>query len=81
MDLKNREDRIGKYLTPFLNDYIFDELSDNYLQKSGLADILSGVPVPIRKNEIESISTLSIAKAMAFVIGCDPKFEYSSAKA
>ena len=40
MDLKNREDRIGKYLTPFLNDYIFDELSDNYLQKSGLADIL-----------------------------------------
>ena len=22
MDLKNREDRIGKYLTPFLNDYI-----------------------------------------------------------
>ena len=78
MDLKNREDRIGKYLTPFLNDYIFDELSDNYLQKSGLADILSGVPVPIRKNEIESISTLSIAKAMAFVIGCDPKFEYST---
>ena len=53
MDLKNREDRIGKYLTPFLNDYIFDELSDNYLQKSGLADILSGVPVPIRKNERE----------------------------
>ena len=49
MDLKNREDRIGKYLTPFLNDYIFDELSDNYLQKSGLADILSGVPVPIGK--------------------------------
>lgn len=78
MDLKNREDRIGKYLAPFLNDYIFDELSDNYLQKSGLADILSGVPIPIRKNEIESISTLSIAKAMAFVIGCDPKFEYST---
>lgn len=76
MDLKNREDRIGRYLRPFLNDYIFDELSDNYLQKSGLADILTGVPVPIRKNEINSISTLTIAKGMAFVIGCDPGFKY-----
>ena len=76
MDLINVEDRISKYLTPYLNDYIFDELSSNYLNKSGLSDILTGVPVPIRKDEIESISTLTIAKGMSFVLGCDPNFEY-----
>ena len=72
----NTDDRVGKYLTPYLKDYIFDELSSNYLNKAGLADILTAVPVPIRKDEIESISTLTIAKGMAFVLGCDPKFEY-----
>ena len=77
MDFAKREDRIGKYLRPFLNDYIFDELSDSYLQKTGLADVLSGVPVPVRKDEINNITTLSIAKAMAFVIGCDPGFKYA----
>lgn len=76
MDMVNREDRISEYLIPHLNNYIFDELSENYLKKAGIADIMTGVPVPIDKKELESISTLSIARNMAMVIGCDPKFQY-----
>ncbi len=76
MDMANRDDRISKYLIEHLKDYIFDELSENYLQKAGLSDILTGVPIPIRKEDIQSISTATIARSMAFVIGCDPQFEY-----
>lgn len=76
MDLLNRDDRIGIYLRKYTDDFIFDELSDSYLQRAGLKEILSGVPVPIRKTELESISTLNIARGMAFIIGCDPGFKY-----
>ena len=37
-------DRIGDYLIPHTNDYIFDELSESCLERAGLADILTGVP-------------------------------------
>jgi len=69
-------DRIGQYLVPHLSQMIFDELSENYLEKAGLKDILLGVPVPLRKTELNKITTLSIARNMAFVIGCDPSFRY-----
>ena len=75
MNLQEK-DRISKYLTPHLSEMIFDELSDGYLERAGIKDIMTGVPVPIRKTELESISTLSIARNMAFVIGCDPTFQY-----
>ena len=43
-------DRIGEYLIPYLEQYVFDELSESYLEKAGIADILTGVPVPIKKD-------------------------------
>lgn len=71
------QDRIGEYLLPYVEDFIFDELSDSYLEKAGIADILSGVPVPIRKSELSGgLSTLTIAKNMAFIIGCDINFKH-----
>lgn len=70
------KDRIGHYLVPHLSEMVFDELSDGYLQKAGIADIMAGIPVPIRKSELGSISTLAIARNMAFVIGCDPGFKH-----
>lgn len=70
------KDRIGQYLVPHLSEMIFDELSEGYLEKAGIKDILLSVPVPIRVNDANNISVLSIAKNMAFVIGCDPNFEY-----
>lgn len=71
------QDRVGEYLVPYLDDFLFDELSENYLKKAGIADILSGVPVPIRKSELSGgLSTLTIAKNMAYVIGCDINFKH-----
>ncbi len=70
------KDRIGQYLQTQLDDIVFDELSDAYLERAGLADILTGIPVPLRKDELGKITTLTIAKAMAFVIGCDPEFKH-----
>ncbi len=70
------KDRIGMFLRPHLSDFIFDELSEAYLEKNGLTEILKGVPIPIRKTELNSITTLTIARGMAFVMGCDPAFEY-----
>lgn len=70
------KDRIGIYLVHYLDDVLFDELADSYLEKAGISDILSGVPVPLMKNKLDSMSTLRLARNMAFVIGCDPTFEY-----
>ncbi len=70
------KDRIGQYLIPHLDNFVFDELSDAYLEKAGIADIMTGVPVPLKKTELSGISTLTIARNMAFAIGCDPSFQY-----
>lgn len=70
------QDRIGEYLVPHLGHFVFDELSDNYLEKAGIADILTGVPVPIRKDNMTGLSTFVIAQNMAFIIGCDINFKY-----
>ncbi len=69
-------DRIGEFLMPHVDDFVFDELSENYLEKAGIADILKGVPVPIRKKEMTGLTTLKIAQNMAFIIGCDINFKY-----
>lgn len=71
-----KKDRIYQFLEPHLKEMIFDELSYGYLEKAGLMDLLADVPVPLRKDELQKITTLSIARSMAFVIGCDPSFKY-----
>ncbi|MBQ1484055.1 MAG: tetratricopeptide repeat protein [Firmicutes bacterium] len=69
-------DRIGAYLKPYTEEYLFDELSDAYLKKAGVFDIMKGVPVPIKKTDLAELSNLKIARAMAEIIGCDPGFRY-----
>lgn len=59
-----------------MGQFIFDELSENYLKRAGMTDILSDVPIPLRKTELSNITTLTIARNMAFVIGVDPAFQY-----
>ena len=76
MDMINREDRIGMYLRPHVDDFVFDELSEGYLERTGLGQILSGVSVPVRKKDLGNISTLNIAISMAFIIGIDPGFKF-----
>ena len=71
MNLEEK-DRIGQYLRPRLGEIVFDELSDAYLEKAGIADILTGVPIPLKKNELGSISTLTIAKCLSLIHISEP---------
>ena len=71
-----KTDRIGELLTEYMKEMIFDELSEAYLERAGVQDVLSGIPVPIRRTELDGITVLKIALNMAFVIGCDPGFKY-----
>ena len=72
-------DRIKEYLIPYLDEYVFDELSPAYLEKAGVADILSGVPVPIKKSELTELTNLKITHGMINVIGCDVDFPHRDA--
>lgn len=76
MENMELQDRIGEYLIPHVDQFIFDELSDAYLEKAGVSDILTGVPVPIRKTAMSGLSTLTIAQNMTFIMGCDLNFQY-----
>ena len=75
---EKRSDKISEYLIARLSDYVFDEFSDTYLEKAGLQNVLKGVPVPFRKDQLTdpSTSAVKIAANMAFVIGCDRDFKY-----
>lgn len=77
MDFLQEKDKIGYYLEPHLKQYIFDELSEGYLKKAGVDDILLNIPIPIKKTELTGMTTLKIAQNMAFVIGCQPEFKYA----
>ena len=55
---------------------LFDELSETYLEKAGVKDIIGGVPVPVNPGEDGELSTLSIALNMARVIGGDENYPY-----
>lgn len=70
------QDRIGEFLFPHTKDYIFDELSENYLKKNNLLDILQNVPVPIRKNDLTNLTNVKIAHNMSVIIGCDLNFKF-----
>ncbi len=56
---------------------LFDELSDDYLKKAGVKDIIGAVPVPVNPGEDGELSTLSIALNMARVIGGDANYPYA----
>ena len=71
-------DRIKDYLISYMDEFIFDELTDDYLDKIGMKDILSGIPVPFRKTELSDLSGINLARSMAMVIGCDPTFKHAA---
>lgn len=73
-------DRISKYLTPRLQDMVFNELSPDYLARSGAEEMLGGVPVPVGYEGSEAGGAIDIRRIvinMARVIGGDPTFMYS----
>ena len=54
-------DRISKYLTPRLQDMVFNELSPDYLARSGAEEMLGGVPVPVGYEGSEASVTIDIS--------------------
>ena len=56
---------------------LFDELSEAYLKKAGVDDIIGGVPVPVNPDEEGELSTLGIALNMARVVGGDSNYPYA----
>ena len=76
--MEQKNDKVGEYLVHHLDKMLFDELSDEYLKKAGMTDILKGVPIPFKAEQLTSgqASTLMIASNMAYVIGCDRMFKY-----
>ncbi len=82
-DLRVRQDRIGRYFKKYLNKFVFAEFSDDFMAKHGVTEIMKGVPVPLRKQDVKEFAggnglrTLHIAENMAWIMGCDPKFKYT----
>lgn len=82
-DIKERPDRVGKYFKKYLNNFVFDEFSDAYLKREGKIDFMKGVPIPLRKEDLEAfkggegLKILHIAENMAWIMGINPKFEHT----
>ena len=80
-DIKTRKDRVGRYFKGYLSGFVFCELSENYMKKVGIFDIMKGVPVPLGKDDVEKfleagVPALQLAWNIAWVIGADPHFKY-----
>lgn len=82
-DIQKREDRIGRYFKKYLNNFVFDEFSPEFMAKSKAGDLMKGVPIPLRKSDYkvfaggEGLSMLAIAENMAWIMGCDPHFKHT----
>jgi tetratricopeptide (TPR) repeat protein len=74
--IADHKDRISGYLIKLNEGALFDELSDDYLQKAGLYDVLRGVPVPLDAGVGDELTTLTIGLGMARIIGADTEFRY-----
>ncbi len=85
MDIQKREDRIGRYFRKYLDRFVFNEFSADFRAKIKAGDLMEGVPIPLRKEDVEAfasgegVSMQVIAENMTWVIGCDPNFQYTKA--
>lgn len=75
--MARNKDRISEYLVEANKGILFDELSDEYLARAGVMDILHGVPVPLIFDD-EGMSTLTLAFGMARIVGGDINFRYAN---
>lgn len=83
-DIQFREDRIGRYFKKYLSKFVFAEFSDEYLTKGGMTELMAGVPIPLRREDLEGfrggagIKPTTLAANMAWIMGIDPHFQYTS---
>ena len=84
VDIKLREDRIGRYFRKYLNKFVFVEFSPEFMAKNKAGHLMKGVPIPLRKKEVKEfaggsgIDFLVLAENMTWVMGCDPHFKYTN---
>ncbi|QHI73062.1 tetratricopeptide repeat protein [Aminipila terrae] len=82
-DIRKRHDRVGCYLKKYLDDFVFVELSDAFLEKADVKNLMKNIPIPLRKTDAEhfkdeqGVNTSLIAENMIWVVGIDPKFTYT----
>ena len=76
-------ERVTGYFRKYLDKFAFVELSEEYLTRSKIGDIMDGVPVPLKKEDLdkfsagEGVTPEGIAEDMSEVMGCDPDFRYA----
>lgn len=81
-DFIERTDRVGHYFEEHLKDFVFDEFSENHLKREGISNIMKGVPIPLRHQDVvdfhskKGLSLLHITENMAWIIGINPQFQY-----
>ena len=80
--LAHRPDRVSKYLIHRMDELVFDEFTPAFLVRAGIEDKFNGVPIPLRKDDLEAFKTPGgvqspiLAENMARVLGIDPKFPH-----
>ena len=83
MDIKVRPDRVGRYFKKYMDRFVFAEFSPEYMEKAGIKRIMEGVPIPLRKEDLEvfnggsGLKATHIGENMAWVMGIDPHFKYT----
>ncbi|MDR3242348.1 MAG: tetratricopeptide repeat protein [Clostridiales Family XIII bacterium] len=82
LDLKERPDRVGKYLKKHMKRFVFDEFAGAYIEREKL-EFMAGVPIPLRKEDLKAfrspsgLPVLLIGENMAWVIGSAPHFVHA----
>lgn len=78
-----RKDRAGQYLEKLGSDFVFDEYQAEYLEREGLTELMKGVPIPLRHQDVvefhgpKGLPLTRIAENMAQIIGINPRFAYA----
>lgn len=80
-DIKERPDRVGIYLKKHTKDFVFDEFSDEFIERTRF-HYLHGVPIPLRRRDFEGfrggngLEINLIIENISRIMGIDPKFKY-----
>ncbi|HCU07870.1 MAG TPA: hypothetical protein DF480_02680, partial [Clostridiales bacterium] len=78
----SRNDRVGKYFKRYLKLFVFDEFSPKFIASFKNMEYMTGVPIPLRKEDVEAfrggsgLKVLHIAENMSWIMGIDPGFRY-----
>lgn len=78
-------DRISRFFKEILTGFVFVNYSEELMEKLKIEDIMTGVPVPLSKEDLliyssgKAVSATKVAENMTFIIGADTEFKYNEA--